>query len=156
MTPHQAVIQAAALACLGTPWSYQGRQPGVAMDCVGLLEHCREAAGWPSPEVPRYAWPPASKLLLARLERHLVRVDRVPRPGDVCAFWQDKPGRVRHTGIAIRDEQGAGEVMASIGFGRVRREALPGVWLRRLHGVWEIPEPHDIQHQDAKPAAAQG
>ncbi len=37
MTLTAADVVAAARACVGTPWVHQGRLPGVALDCAGLV-----------------------------------------------------------------------------------------------------------------------
>jgi len=38
-------ILAAARACLGTPFLHQGRIPGVALDCAGLVVAVAQAIG---------------------------------------------------------------------------------------------------------------
>lgn len=45
MTPDDII--AAALECMDTPFRHQGRQPGVGIDCAGLLVHCFKRMGLP-------------------------------------------------------------------------------------------------------------
>lgn len=45
MTPDDII--SAALECMHTPFLHQGRQPGVGIDCAGLLVHCFKRLGLP-------------------------------------------------------------------------------------------------------------
>lgn len=49
-----AQIVAAARACLGTPFHHQGRQPGVGIDCAGLVIVAARAAGFDPVDLPGY------------------------------------------------------------------------------------------------------
>ncbi|MBK8745664.1 MAG: peptidase P60, partial [Propionivibrio sp.] len=40
-----AAILAAARACIGTPFVHQGRIPGLALDCAGLVVAVAQAIG---------------------------------------------------------------------------------------------------------------
>lgn len=77
MSPRLAMV-AAARRCVGTKWVHQGRQPGRALDCVGLLIEAVKGAGFdPRPyleTIPNYGTLPTRRLLHRWFEEKLVRV----------------------------------------------------------------------------------
>lgn len=80
-------ILAAARACLGTPFLHQGRIPGVALDCAGLVVAVAAAIGADYIDQTGYGRLPIDNLLTAALDAQpcLERVaDR--RPGDVLVL----------------------------------------------------------------------
>lgn len=54
MISHLA-FQQAALSCIGTPVVHMGRQPGAALDCVGLVWAACRMAGLELAETPTYS-----------------------------------------------------------------------------------------------------
>lgn len=56
-------IIAAARACIGTPFQHQGRIPGVALDCAGLLIAVAQAVGADYHDVLGYGPHPCAGLL---------------------------------------------------------------------------------------------
>jgi NlpC/P60 family putative phage cell wall peptidase len=76
-------IVAAARECLGTPFRHQGRLPGVALDCAGLVRHALVAAGAVDvPEVQGYGRAPDSDRLRQAVAGYLTQVGTW-QPGDV-------------------------------------------------------------------------
>jgi len=65
---HAAGIIAAARACLGTPFVHQGRIPGVALDCAGLLIAVAQAIGADYHDVLGYGPHPCGGLLEQALD----------------------------------------------------------------------------------------
>lgn len=63
-------IQARARECVGTPVVHQGRKPGQALDCVGLVlyatsSRCAAAIGYPACPVFDAWWEYARQLLVS-------------------------------------------------------------------------------------------
>ena len=76
---------AAARAEIGTPFRHQGRLPGKALDCAGLLVIAGRAAGYEINDVFGYGRLPESGLLEKALDDQqcLERVFGPPQAGDV-------------------------------------------------------------------------
>src|ERR1019366_4831013 len=100
-----AVI-AGARECLGTPFRHQGRTAGHGLDCIGVVLHALQSAGW----VPR--WPETTLLadygrvpLDETLARFMAKEgDRVPlaeaKPGDILLMqWPIQDKHPRHVAI---------------------------------------------------------
>lgn len=66
MTPDQII--AAARACLKTPFAHQGRLPGVALDCAGLVVAVARALEIDHLDFPGYGRRPANGQLKAALD----------------------------------------------------------------------------------------
>lgn len=69
----RAEIVAIARGFVGTPYQHLGRQPGVALDCAGVLICTGRAAGLVAPDfdVPNYVPQPDGVSLLAWCRAHL-------------------------------------------------------------------------------------
>lgn len=89
-----------ARSYIGTPFHHRERQPGIAMDCVGLLIcAARELGIWPTDfDVPRYTLHPDGKTLLAQCRQFMREVPQAQMQlGDaVAVFINDRP---QHLGI---------------------------------------------------------
>lgn len=133
---------AAALALVGTPFRLHGREPGVALDCVGVLEAALAGAGRPARLPNGYALRAASLPALGGLaaELGLGPVDEAaacPVPGDVLLL---RPSPCQfHLAIA----GGAGKaVHAHAGLRKVIFGPLSGAWQRAGH--WRLlPQPRN-------------
>lgn len=76
VAPQQVV--AAARGHIGTPWQHQGRLPGVALDCAGLVIMVARQLGLVPPEfdVNGYAREPDGTLL-RWCDEHMTRLERI-------------------------------------------------------------------------------
>ena len=63
-----ADIIAVARSCIGTPFRHQGRIPGVALDCAGLLIVVAETVGAEHQDVTGYGPNPSGGMLEAALD----------------------------------------------------------------------------------------
>lgn len=135
-------IVAAARRWLGTPYRHQASLLGVGCDCLGLVRGVwREIRGdepEPTPPYsPDWAEDAVGDALLEAVGRHLVALGkRDPAPGLILAFRWRPHLPAKHLGIAT-----AANRMVHAQDGAVVTEvALTGWWLRRLAGVFSIPE----------------
>ncbi len=132
LPPRWPVIVAAVRACVGTRFRAQGRTPGLALDCVGVVLVAARAAGL-------RAIVPAAYALggdhVDRVEAELAAAGchpiQMPLPGDVLvaapAIGQ------RHLGIVTP----AGVVHAHAGIGCVVEGPIDPQWT--LIGAWRLP-----------------
>lgn len=67
---------------LNVKWRHQGRTPGVALDCVGLLYVVADEAGFAVEDMRNYSMRPGSKALYAHLAKYC---DEVPMEAQRCA-----------------------------------------------------------------------
>lgn len=122
-----AVIEAAR-ACRETPFHHQGRQPGVGLDCAGLMVHAFSAAGLRTTDRKRYGREPDPAAMRAALEEVLVLVPVTDawQPADVLwmRFLDDPQHLALWTGATI--------VHAYLRVGRVVEHRLDGIWQARI------------------------
>lgn len=124
-----AAIVAAARACLGTPFQHQGRIPGRALDCAGLVVAVAQAIGAEYCDVPGYGRNPSHGLLEAALDAQpcLQAVPSAARQaGDILLLRFD--GDPQHLAIFT------GETMihSHQKVGKVCEHRLAGVWVARI------------------------
>lgn len=113
-------IVAAARACIDTRFRAQGRVPGLALDCVGLV---LAAGGIQAAVVPAYALGGEYQHLLDEtLHAAGCRKVSSPLPGDILVL--EPAPRLRH--LAIMTPSGA--VHAHAGIGRVVEGPLYPGW----------------------------
>lgn len=74
----------AARDVIGTPFKHQGRLPGIALDCAGVIVHVLESVGVPYNDLYGYSRLPHNGRLKAALDSQssLIRVSNF-EPGDV-------------------------------------------------------------------------
>ncbi len=122
-------IIASARACLGTPFLHQGRIPGVALDCAGLVIAVAQAIGAECVDQDGYSRSPSHGLLECALDEQpcLERVEAMDRrPGDVLLirFAGDPQHLAIHTGETI--------IHSFASVGRVCEHRLSSVWAARI------------------------
>lgn len=119
-------VIAAARECLETPFHHQGRQPGVGIDCAGLLIHAYRQAGLRVTDEAAYGRSPDP----GRMRQALLRVVRPAGDGwqraDVLYFRIDR--QPQHLAIYT----GRGIVHAYITAGKVVETGLDARWMKRL------------------------
>lgn len=101
----RAAFVAEVLSFCGTPYHYQGRQPGVAMDCPApALVACWNLGLKPrSFDVEGYEPEPDGKLFKALLDEHAAPIPfNQAQPADLvlCAYRADGM-RPRHLGVLV-------------------------------------------------------
>lgn len=146
-----ARIAAAALACLDVEWVHQGRHREFGLDCIGLVTtSIREAGGtcWDSIDYPRRGDSDLLKRWLRDHARPLLDF-KERRTGDIVLFGFG--GAPYHTGILIEEAPRASilhcyqhRVSGDYG-GKVMRQPLDGVLLKRYIGTWRITPPERTQ-----------
>lgn len=97
MSVTAADVVAQARTHVGTPWVHQGRLPGVALDCAGLLiVVARELGLVPEDlDVNGYSrWPDGT--LLAWCDQHMQRIDQIELGAVLALATQEQP---QHLGI---------------------------------------------------------
>lgn len=114
-------IVAAVRACVGTRFRSQGRIPGLALDCVGVVLVAAQAAGVAA-NVPAYALGGVLPDVELLLRGHGCRRVAQPQPGDIIVIAP--VGGQRHFGVLTP----AGVVHAHAGLGRVVEGPLDADW----------------------------
>lgn len=130
-----AAILTAARLCLDTPFRHQGRLPGVALDCAGLVLAVARAVGVEAVDFPGYGRQPFQGQLEAAL---------AAQPGlELVAIADRQPGDVLLMRIA-RDPQhlailGEGTLIhAWADAGQVCEHRLDERWLARIVAVYRF------------------
>lgn len=148
-------LPAAARAYIGVAFGHQGRNPRVAIDCIGLLVlACRDVGWWhyADQDYTGYSRHPHQGLL----EQHLDRIFGPPvclRPnladlhyGDVVALRYGGP--VRHVGIVGEQDYGGKTLPTLIHtdsqLGRVTEHRIDAAWLEKIVRVYR-PEAPDVR-----------
>lgn len=132
-----ADVIAAARACDRTPFHHQGRQPGVGLDCAGLIIHAFAAAGGHVTDRKAYRREPDPPAMRATLEEVLVHIDRdAPwHPGDV--LWMKIVTDPQHLAL-LTDTGTIWHAYSTVG--RVLEQRLDERWRRRVLAVYRHPE----------------
>lgn len=126
---------AAARACLGTPFHHQGRQPGVGLDCLGLVVVALRGAGFEVHDRTDYGLHPDGRSLVAALRDHGFRPSASLRAGCVLLFRYD--GQPQHAAMATGPQT---LIHSFAPAGRVVETEFGPYWRRRLVGVFDAPE----------------
>ena len=125
----------AARACLDTPFMHQGRVPGLALDCAGLVVAVAKAIGADYNDHRGYSRSPSNGLLEAALDAQpcLSRVHDM-QPGDVLLMRF--AGEPQHLAIC------AGETIihSYSQVGKVCEHRLADVWRARIVRIYRFKE----------------
>jgi cell wall-associated NlpC family hydrolase len=128
-------IIAAARACVGTPFRHQGRLPGIALDCAGLVVHVATANGFECADVQGYPRRPNGGLLAALdAQPSLCRVDGFPQAGDVVVFHYEDDKHEGHLGIATA----TGIIHAWAYARKVAEHDWSPDWKKRIYAVYRF------------------
>lgn len=147
-----------ARSLVGTPWRHLGRQPGVGLDCLGLLIVVARRCGIVAPDYDEgnYGRLPSEQRLLAGLAEHADPVaGNVPFPGCVGVFRI--AGRMQHVGLFLARNDGNRGLDLVHAYATARavvahRFASP--WDRRLFRVLRLRESRaEALGSVARPAA---
>ena len=130
-------LDQAARQFIGVPFAHQGRNPAVALDCIGLACCSFAVAGmtrYLAFDRVDYARTPHGGLLEAQLAAALgAPVDGL-QPGDLAAFRMG--GAVRHVGIIAEGNNGLNVIHTWSDIGRVVEHRLDDKWRRRIAYVY--------------------
>lgn len=132
---HPAV--AIARAWLGTPWQHQGRLPGVALDCAGLVICVARSLGYVPPTWDSNGYvrsPDGSMLPLC--DQMMSRIDEgAMAPGDVVAIaiglnpqHMAIVGDYRHGGLSLIHSQSVAGKVVETRMVWARRFRFSGAW----------------------------
>ena len=123
----------AARKCLGTPFHHQGRQPGIGLDCIGLIVVALRAAGFKVNDKHDYSARPDGRSLVQALEEHgAVRVTGI-KAGRILLFRYDH--QPQHVALATGEDT---MIHSFAPAGRVVETGIGAYWVRRLLGVYEF------------------
>lgn len=131
------IMVAAAHACLGTPFHHQGRAGNVGLDCIGLVIHAMRAAGYAVNDDISYARSPKAGQLEEALRAHGFQKIGAEdaEAGDVLLFRMAR--QPQHVGLLTSLSQ---FVHAYAPVGRVVESGLGETWLRRVAGIYQLPD----------------
>lgn len=135
-----SAIVEAARATIGTPFRWQGREPGTGLDCVGLVCAAAAAEGVEIARDDRYA--PGSDYS-AMLRRYLEQsFDPTPTPfaGAIVSFWVVSVGYPRHLGVLTPSPFCStwNIVHTTERTGRVVEHELEGGLASRVDSFWRL------------------
>ena len=101
--PRRSELVATALTMEGTPFRHQGRTPGVALDCAGLIRQAAAAHGIELEDVAGYAPNPDGRSLVEHLDRILIETPvSALKPADVVVmFFEQSP---THLAMIVNDD----------------------------------------------------
>lgn len=127
-------ILAAARAQIGTPFHHQGRVPGRALDCAGLVIHVAQTLGIAHSDVAAYGRRPASSLLENTLDSQpeLVLVTGKPQPGDILLMRFS--GEPQHLAIYT----GENIIHSYLSVGQVVEHRYSDLWKMRTVRVYRF------------------
>lgn len=135
MTRDELVMTARSF--IGTPFRHQGRLPGTALDCAGVVVCAAQACGHPMRDQTGYADMPHSGRFVAAVEEHCERIAPADaRAGDlmIFAFARDP----QHVAIVTQTDPTQIVHAWSNGPGRVVENGLDDYWRRRLRGCYRL------------------
>lgn len=138
----QEQIVAYARETLGTPTGHQGRAPGQALDCVGVVVHVAQRLGMLVDDVINYGRIPNPTAMRKTIDTHLQRVSiHDIQIGDVV--WLSVERDPQHLGI-ICDYPGGGFSLLhahnASGINHVVEHRLDDAWRMRIKAAWRYPE----------------
>lgn len=127
---------AAAQSMLGTPFKHQGRLPGVALDCAGVVVCAARSAGYHVVDVHGYSRIPSNGQFMAAVLAHCdpVELSEV-QPGDLMMFaFRTEP---QHIAIITRTDP-IFILHSYQHVGKVVEHSLDDTWRNRMRGCYRI------------------
>lgn len=126
----------AALDLLGTPFLHQGRLPGIALDCAGVVVCAARAAGYKVADVQGYARIPSHGQFMGAVMEHCDTIAiEDAQPGDLMMFaFRSEP---QHIAIITRIDPIT--ILHSYQqVGKVVMNRLDDTWRSRLRGSYRL------------------
>lgn len=128
----QDVIDAAR-SCLGTRFQHQGRQPGVGLDCAGVVICAYRAAGLVAWDESGYSRLPNPELMREVIARTLVPVTDAWRPADM--LFMRFGGEPQHVGLWT----GQTVIHSYLQMRKVVEHRIDARWRARIVAVYRHP-----------------
>jgi len=130
-------IVAAARGMLGTPFRHQGRQPGLGLDCDGLLFCAGWACGVDLPDFVDYGPEPDAAIALAAIRARAIEVaNDLAGPGCIVAMPILARSRPQHFGLLTDGDRW---IHCASDIGRVVETDFPTKLRRRVLHVFRYP-----------------
>lgn len=129
-----------ARTLVGVPYHHQGRDPSIALDCVGLPVAILRGLGLSYDDFTAYEEEPDGRTLIEYMDRNGVRVpEDQMRPGDVLVFFFGRRREYpQHLGILTQRVHPQMFVHTHRGVGKVIETHLDERWVRRIHSVYRL------------------
>lgn len=128
-------IVSAARGMLGTPFVHQGRAPGVALDCAGLLVCAARACGIEIADRAAYSFQPNSIEFVEAMRDNCDPIQPADvEPGDVVTMAIP---REQHLAL-VSHVNPLRIIHAFSGLGRVVEHDIDVVWARRIRRYWRF------------------
>lgn len=129
---------------LGVPWAHQGRNPAVALDCIGLPVVAGTDGGYAfvAYDSTKYGRDPAGGVLEGYLDAALGLwlPSAAMAPGDLAAI--DYAGAIRHLGIVAEHPHGGLSLIhTNQHVGRVTEARIDAKWARRIKRIYRPVHP---------------
>lgn len=124
---------ARARACLGTRFVWQGRLPGVGLDCIGLVLAAAADASLNALDQSDYDLGVSPERLASVLETSALRETTQPSPGDVLLL------RVRAVALHLAIHAGPTMIHADMRLRRVVEHRIDGDWAQRIVQAYRLP-----------------
>lgn len=125
---------------LNTPFKHQGRLPGVAFDCAGLLQFVLESLSLPHNDLKGYPRLPYKNMISHVLDSQpcLEKIQRSQAlSGDVYLMQMHRMKEPMH--IAIVTD--AGIIHAYSDAQKIVEHRLPDEWIKNIHSTYRIVSP---------------
>ena len=123
-----------ARSYVGTKWHHQGRSPGIAIDCVGILVCTAQELKLPHEDYANYGPDVDGKVLEAMLEKYLVPVTEL-KPGYVMSFDLNGWGKPEHVSICTEPDRMVHARTRYTG-GIVREETITRYWREHVRRIY--------------------
>lgn len=132
-----ADVVAEARRHLGTPWVHQGRTPGVALDCIGLVIVVARRLGLVAEDFDINGYPrlPDGTLMPA-CNLHMTRLDALELGCVLVTVYDRLP---HHVGIVGDHASGWSFINAATRHGRVVEQRLVEGRRLRIAGIYRLP-----------------
>jgi len=137
--PGVDLIVSAARRCIGTRFRHQGRQPGLGLDCAGLIAFVAGEVGMVVRDDVTYRRNPDSAHLIATMDASFRRLYTFDAGiGDIFGFWIRRDDEPKHLAIKVAPTRFV-HVWDSIRC--VVETVLDYRWLDRIWGAWAFEAP---------------
>ena len=139
--PSNADVVAAARNMIGTPWRHQGRLPGVALDCAGLIVCVGKSLGFTMFDTIAYQRDAAPEIFVKCFRDHGREIPLAAVHDGVVLTLRDNKYPC-HCGIVGSNEHGLTLIHAFARRRRVIEEQLTRHWLMLATDAFEYPGVH--------------
>jgi len=129
---------------VGTPWSHAGRNPGVAIDCIGVVVCSFQASGMVVNDILHYSRVPGDEdRLIPVLESYGFIRTEDKQPGNVVLMTLGRDSHPSHMGILTSKDtlvHAMNYPSQTNKLFKVKEVIFPGIWERRTSSMWMLKE----------------